>query len=188
MTAFFKILVLCLLLLTLTSCHYYRQLRGPCSFWPLHEDLPVSSQSIPQDFTSAEGRFRIHLPPTNGKTDAGASYVGQTFEWFIFNVGQYHITYSDRDWALDAPEVSESILNNFRNLLSSRGKLVVDSETSVSGHRGREFRVKVEGGTQIQRVFLAGNRYYVVGLFVSDRLECKIPSAVQTLDTFEITE
>ncbi len=182
MTAFLKILVLCLLLLTLTSCHYVARLRGPCSIWPMPE--PEGSRAVTQTFSSNEGRFRIGLPD---RSEPAAEGNTKTFKWLIINVGAYQVFFVDREVAVDTPEVSEALFKRFRESASSHGKLT-DSEISISGHPGREFRTEDDGGTRIERIYLAGNRIYVVSVFVPKSMDCKIGSAAKVLDTFEIID
>lgn len=186
LTRLLRTLLLCLLLVTSTSCFYFNQrFRGPCGLWPASE--PAGTTPVTQFFTSAAGRFRIDLPPQE-KTEVDANNNTQSFNWFIVNIGEFQLLYSDYDVVLDTPETSQSIINNVRGKVSADGKLVVDSEIIVSGHAGREFRVETTGGTRIDRIYLAGNRFYVLSVFVPRKLSCKIGSAVEVLDTFEIIE
>jgi hypothetical protein len=146
---------------------------------------PSGGTPVTQTFSSPEGRFRIGLPGKEGVYEGDE----KTFKWFILNEGQFQIFYVDREGAVDTPDISPTILNNFRALVSSHGKLTAESEISFSGHPGHEFRTESDnGGTQIDRIYLAGNRIYVVTVFVPKSLGCKVGSAVKVLDTFEITE
>jgi len=186
MTAFLKILVLCFLLLMLMSCQQVARWRGPCSIWPMPP--PEGGTPLTRNFSSAEGRFRIGLPARQEKPGTDANNDNKTFKWLVFDQGEFQVFYLDRDRAVDTPDLSQTILNNIRNNASSRGKVTADSEISVSGHPGREFRLETDGGTQIERVYLAGNRVYVVTVFVPKDWSCKVDSAVKVLDTFEITQ
>lgn len=184
MTRLLKLLVVSFVLLPLTSCHL---LRGPCGFWPAPE--PSAGSRVPsQTFSSVEGRFRIGLPGTNEKVETEANKKRSTFKWFVLNRGQYLISYFDGPEVADTPEGNETILNNVRNLALSKrpGQVEADSSISLSGHPGRELRIRDETGTQIDRYYLAGNRLYVVSVFIPKSLACKIGSAVKVLDTFEI--
>ena len=183
MTAYLKILAVCFLLLTLTSCQQIARWRGPCSIWPM--DGPGGGTPVTRDFSSAEGRFRIGLP---GREEIPGAEPNKDFKWFIINQGQFQIVYVDRDTPADTPENSQAIFNNARNIATSHGQLTGESELSASGHPGREYRVKTDGGTQIERVYLAGNRVYVLVVFVPESWSCKVDSAVKVLDTFEITQ
>ena len=185
MTATLKIFLVCLLLLTSTSCHYFARWRGPCSIWPLPP--PEGGTPVTRDFSSAEGRFRIGLPGREDIPGAEPYKNDKTFKWFIINQAQFQIVYVDRETLVDTPENSQAILAKAREISSSRGKLTADSEISASGHPGREFRMETEGGTQIDRIYLAGNRVYLLNVFVPKSWHCKVPSAVKVLDTFEIT-
>lgn len=186
MTAFLKILVLCFLLLMLTSCQQIARWRGPCSIWPM--PLPEGGTPLTPNFSSAEGRFRIGLPDRQQIASAEPYKNDKIFKWFIINQAQFQIVYVDRDTAADTPDNSQAIFNNARNIALSHGKLTGESEISASGHPGREFRLQIDGSTQIERVYLAGNRVYVLVVFVPKDWSCKVDSAVKVLDTFEITQ
>lgn len=183
MTAYLKTLVLCFLLLMLTSCQQVARWRGPCSIWPM--PLPEGGTPLTPNFSSAEGRFRIGLP---GRKEIPGAEPNKDFKWLIINQGQFQIFYVDRETPADTPDVSQAIINNFRNTATSRGKLTGDSEISVSGHPGREFRIENNGNTEIERIYLAGNRVYVLVVVVPKDWSCKVDSAVKVLDTFEITQ
>ena len=179
MTVSLKILTLCLLLVTATSCYRF---RGPCSLWPMLD--PSGGTPMTEPFLSTEGRFRIGLPGPGRVPESD----DKTFKWFIINAGQYLIFYRDRETAVDTPENSQVILDKLREYASSRGKVTAESEISVSGHPGREFRIDTGGGTEIDRIYLAGNRIYFVTVFVPRSLDCKVGAAVRVLDTFEILD
>jgi hypothetical protein len=153
--------------------------------WP-YPDPPVTGEIL-QPFSSAEGRFRFGLPATY-ETPAAANNDTKTFKWFVLNVGQFQVLYFDSHRTVDMPDVSKTILDDLGNKASSHGKLIAESELNLSGHPGREVRVRSEKGTDIYRIYLAGNRVYVVNVFISDRLSCKLDSAVKVLDTFEIVD
>lgn len=183
MTPILKILALLLLLLTLASCQQIARWRGPCSIWPM--PAPEGGTPVTRTFSSAEGRFRIGLPDAV-PIEAGEN--SKTFKWLIINQAEFQIAYVDRETPADTPENSQAILNTAREISSSRGKLTVDTEISASAHPGREFRVETDGGTKIDRIYLAGNRVYILNVFVPKNWHCKIASAVEVLDTFEITQ
>lgn len=147
--------------------------------------LPEGGTPVTRTFSSTEGRFRIGLPDA-ARGEAVAN--GMTFKWVIINQADYQIVYVDRETPADTPENSQAILDKAREISSSRGKLTVDAEVSASGRPGREFRVETDGGTKIDRIYLAGNRVYILNVFVPKDWYCKVPSTVKILDTFEITE
>jgi hypothetical protein len=182
-----KTLAVCFILLTSTSCHLMWRWRGPCSFWPM-PDPPVSGEKLPQTFTSVDGRFRFGLPRVDEAVDDGKGI--KTFKWFVINVGQFQVGYFDAAGVVDTPDVSKRVLDNLRDSITSKaqGQLEVDTDLNLAGHPGREIRIKDDGGMQIQRFYLAGNRIYSASVFVAKRLDCKLDSAVKVLDTFEITE
>lgn len=147
--------------------------------------MPAGGTLVTQTFSSSEGRFRFGVPGGNDVSNK------QEFQWFIINQGQFYIKYYDYPQVVDTPEVSENLLKKLRDLVVSNrpnGQLEVDSPLTLAGHPGRELRIRDETGTQVDRIYLAGNRLYVVRAFVSMSLDCKLASAVKVLDTFEITE
>lgn len=149
---------------------------------------PTGGTVSTQDFSSVEGRFRFGLPGGVYIPATDENNNTKTFKWFVLNIGRFEISYNDAAGAVDIPDVSQKIIDNLRNRTSTRGKLVGDEALSLSGHPGHQFKVKTDGGTQINRIYLAGNRIYIVSVFVSDRLNCKIGAAVEVLDTFEIVD
>jgi hypothetical protein len=113
------------------------------------------------------------------------------FKWLIINLGEFYVNYYDYPQVVETPEVSESLLNRLRDLIVSKrpnGQLEVDSVITLSGHPGREIRMRDDTGIQVDRIYLAGNRLYVVSVFIVRRLDCKLGSAMRVLDTFQITE
>ena len=149
---------------------------------------PSGGTPVTQDFASAEGRFRIGLPGQGMRTAVAGK---QDFTWFVFNLGQFYLKYYDYPQAVDTPEVSERLLKQLGNLIVSKrptGQLEGDSALTLSGHPGREIRIRDETGIQVDRIYLAGNRMYIVSVFVTKSWDCKLGSALKVLDTFEITE
>ncbi|HKS09501.1 MAG TPA: hypothetical protein VJS13_08150 [Pyrinomonadaceae bacterium] len=147
---------------------------------------PEGGTPVVLDFASAEGRFRIGL-----YGDGNREPEKKNFKWLIINQGQFYVEYHDYPQAVDTPEVSENLLKQLRDLVVSKrpgGQLEVDSLLTLSGHPGREIRMRDETGIQVDRIYLAGNRMYIVGVFIPKSLDCKLGSAVKVLDTFEITE
>lgn len=147
--------------------------------------MPAGGEPVTQTFSSTEGRFRFGMPGGNDVSDK------KEFKWFVFNQGQFYINYYDYPQVVDTPEVSDDLLKQLRDMVVSKrpnGQLEVDSPITLSNHPGREIRMRDETGIQVDRIYLAGNRLYVVGVFVSRSLDCKLASAVKTLDTFAITE
>lgn len=145
---------------------------------------PAGGTPVTQTFSSTEGRFRFGMPGGNDGSDK------KEFKWFIINQGQFYVNYYDYPQVVDTPEVSDGLLKQLRDLIVSKrpnGKLEVDAPITLSGHPGREIKMRDETGTQVDRIYLAGNRLYVVSVFVSERLGCKLEPAVKVLDTFEIT-
>lgn len=150
---------------------------------------PVSEEKLPQTFTSVDGRFRFRLPSKDDKAVDDGKGI-KTFKWFVINQGQFQVNYFDAGRVVDTPDVSKTVLDNLRDSITAKasGQLEVDTDLSLAGHPGREIRIRDDGGVQIQRFYLAGNRIYSVGVFVSKSLDCKLDSAVKVLDTFETTE
>ena len=153
-----------------------------------------AGEPVPQTFTSAEGRFRIGLPHMN--PEAGVESTGEndkTFKLFVINQAHFEVRYIDSGRELEAPDVSEPIIDHLRNFTRSsgqgQGQFEVDSEIRLAGHPGREFRYRDERGLLIQRIYLVSKRMYLVSAFVPERMAgCAGGDPVKTLDTFEIIE
>jgi hypothetical protein len=172
-----KALLVAILVLSMARCARI----DPCS-------LPAGEMdnSLPQTFTSAEGRFKIGLPGTR----ANAESNDKSFKWTIINRGQFYVSYSDSETILEAPEVSETFINKLRDVARSKGdgEFEVDSEIRLAGHPGREFRIRRKHSLDIQRIYLVNKRMYMVTAFVPDEWNCKFDDVIKVLDSFELTE
>ncbi|HSK62652.1 MAG TPA: hypothetical protein VK893_02385 [Pyrinomonadaceae bacterium] len=128
------------------------------------------------------------------RQEAGAEPRGEndkSFKLFVLNRGQFEVRYIDGERELEAPDVSEPIIDNLRNFARSKGqgRFEVDSEIRLAGHPGRELRFRDERGLLIQRIYLVRKRMYLVTVFVPDRMVgCATEDVVKTLDTFELIE
>lgn len=180
----FRALLLSVMLLSMARCARF----NPCGA------MPPGTGTVPvQTFTSVEGRFRIGLPELVAKSSANAETRKEndkSFRWVVINRGQFEVRYVDGDRELEAPEASEAVITNFRELLRSTkpGEFEVDSVIRLRGHPGRELRMRDEHGVQIHRIYLVGKRMYVVAAFVPYKLECGFDDVVKTLDSFEVIE
>ena len=181
-----------MVLLSLTACSAAQSI-SKCGNLPIPE--PPASSPLVQSFSSAQGRFRIGLPPR--EADKPESYEGPTghiettrFKWFVLNRGQYEISYSDYDKILENQTDSKKILDNLRDLLLAKapGHLEVDSVFSLNGHPGREIRIRDAKGIDIQRFYLVSQRMYKVSAFVPVKLECGLDSVIKVLDSFAVLE
>ena len=187
-----RVIPFTLIFLSLTACSA-AQTISKCGDWPIPE--PPASSPLQQSFSSAQGGFRIGLPPR--EADKPESYDGPVghiettrFKWFVLNRGQYEISYSDYDKILENQTDSKKILDNLRDLLLSKvpGHLEVDSVLTINGHPGREIRIRDDKGIDIQRFYLVGQRMYEVSAFVPITLECGLDSVIKVLDSFALLE
>jgi hypothetical protein len=160
----------------------------PCGTFPMQGN----NSSLPQSFTSAEGRFKINLPPTipKSETDNAKGYNDTSFKWFILNRGEFEVSYFDSANILEASETSEPLLNKFRDIARAKGpgELEVDAEIRLAGHPGRELRIRNKHSLQIQRIYLVNKRLYLVNAFVPDELNCGLDDVVKTLDSFALID
>jgi hypothetical protein len=178
---------------SLTGCAIAQD-RVKCGDLPPIPDPPASS-TLAQTFSTAEGRFKIGLPPR--AADKPESYDGPKghiettrYKWFVLNHGQYQVSYSDSDKTLENANDSKIILDNLREMLLSKGggQLEGDLELTLSGHPGREIKIRDGSGINIQRFYLVRKRMYTVSVFVPSKLECALESVVKVLDSFELVE
>ena len=183
-------LALVFLLLSMTTCRWLR--TGGCGdLWWL-ADSPAHTVG-PQSFTSEKGRFRIGLPPLGNMTehtDSQPDKDNRTFKWLVVNLGQYMIQYVDGDNVLENTEVNQTVFDRLRDAALSHGPahLELDAPIRLSGHPGREVRIRDDKGLQIQRMYIAGKRAYIVAVSIPRTLECATDGAVKVLDSFEIIE
>lgn len=176
-----KLAIVTLILLLFAGCHWF---RSPCDM-----PVPVSGEVLEKEFTSPEGRFKIDLPPGKpSPREPGQSAQTTTFRWLILNSAHYYVTYFDLDRDVEQSGESVKMLVHFRDqLLAKRpGRLEVDKVLMLSGHPGREVVIKDENGTGINRFYVAGSRIYSVAAYIPVRLNCALPGAIKTLDSFEL--
>lgn len=151
-------------------------------------DSPVGERLEP--FRSTEGRFTIGLPSRDpSPAPAGNEKAMKEFKWLVINRGQYQVTYYDYDFDVERSGESQKVFDKLRDsILAKRpGQLEVDKELTLSGHPGREIRIKDEGGTHIQRLYLVGPRLYTLAVSVPRTLDCGLDDAINLLDTFALT-
>ena len=158
----------------------------PCSPLPAAE----ADGSIPQTFTSVEGRFKIDLPPTKSETEVDESkgYNDTSFKWFIVNRGRFEVSYFDSPNVLEKPENSELLINKFREVRLKSGQVEVDTERRLAGHPGHELRIREKHSLQIERIYIVNKRLYMVHAFVPDEMNCGLDEVIKTLDSFALIE
>jgi hypothetical protein len=142
---------------------------------------------------SPEGEgFRIGLPPTKpveGERAGGTR--GKTYRWFVFNEGQYEVTYVESDDLPTEPDAVAAMLDRLKESSLSHDKRQLESEKELrlGPHAGRELVLRNEDGVLIRRFYLAGGRLYALSAAVSSKLErCALGGIVKHLDSFEILE
>ena len=177
-----KVLLISIMLLSMARCSRI----DPCG--PLPTD---GEETLAPTFTSVEGRFKIDLPPTKSETEVDESkgYNDTSFKWFILNRGHFQVSYFDSPHVLETPENSEALINNFREATrSTSGEVEVDAEIRLSGHPGRELRIKDKHSYRIERFYVVNKRLYMVNAFVPDELNCGLDNVLKRLDSFELIE
>lgn len=183
-----KTVIAALFFLSATACYRF---RSPCDGPDI--DTPVGESAEP--FSSTEGRFVFGLPATRvspvdskGATEQQDKLV--RFKWFVLNQGQYEVTYLDSDRELEKSENNRVIFDKLRDsvLAKEPGQLEVDKDLELSGHPGREVRIRDDRGLTIMRFYLAGQRLYTVSVFVPRRLDCAMDGVEQILDSFKLID
>lgn len=111
-----------------------------------------------------------------------------TFRWFILNRGTYEVSYIEHAEDLENTRDSAEVFDKLRDLSLSKGpgNLEVDKDLMLSGHPGREVKIKDDKGINIYRFYLVGHRMYTVFAFVPIALECGLESVEKVLDSFEL--
>ena len=168
--------------------------QNPCA--ELTDELSQISKeknTLAQTFSPKEGRFKIGLPPANpskSETDQEQkSPVNMTrYRWLTLNVGEFEVSYYDSNRKLDDAAVSKAILDNLRDKLkiNSGGELQIDKDITIRNFPGREVKIKSEKHIEITRLYLVGNRLYIVAVSLPIRLECALERATKVLDSFEL--
>ena len=173
-----KVLLLSIMVLSMARCAKF----DPCLATP----MGGTDSSLPQTFTSAEGGFKIGLPATRANTETKE----KSFRWDIINRGQFHVTYFESGTVLKTSEDREAMLNKLREVVraKSEGQFEVDSEITLAGHPGREFRIRRKHSLEIERMYLVNDRIYIVTAFVPEEWNCGMDHVIKTLDSFELMD
>ena len=128
------------------------------------------------------------MPPTKPLPPNQDEPRVTTFRWFILNRGTYEVSYIEHAEDLENARDSAEIFDKLRDIYLSKGpgNLEVDKDLMLSGHPGREVKIKDDKGINLYRVYLVGNRMYTVHAFVPIGLECGLESVEKVLDSFEL--
>jgi hypothetical protein len=177
-------LIAALLFAITTACY-----RSPC-------DMPVfgfdsGTTKVTESFSSPEGGFKIGLPATRrGSGDGQKGPEGATrFKWLVLNNGSYEVAFLDLNRDIETLGESQALFDKLRDtyLAKAPSTLELDKELMLSGHPGREIRIRTDSGLNIQRLYAVKFRLYIIAAFIPGKLNCAVDSVVKTLDTFEFT-
>jgi hypothetical protein len=172
------------------GCSAMRRRLDPCGKLTPAPD-PPGGEVLPRTFSPEGSGFRVGLPPkrrVEGEADDGR--VGETYRWFVFNQGQYEISYVESGRQLEDPATSAEVFDRLKQdaLSKGLGRVEVERELRLGTHPGRELRTRNENGVFIQRFYVAGGRLYIFSAFVWSKLEgCALGDVLKTLDSFELT-
>jgi tetratricopeptide (TPR) repeat protein len=155
--------------------------------------LPIQKdEGISQTFTSEEGRFKISLPG-NPKGEFQTFEIGsQRMDAYMFTwptaFGQYQVKYADFPVAFNEPSLIKYTLDGVRKRLVSKGDVRLLSETDISldGYTGREFKVATPNGLFIGRALLVGKRLYQLIAFIQADKQSQEASVIEILDSFKL--
>ncbi len=160
----------------------------------VESNSPTTAQPGSQPFVSLDGRFSISLPkqvssyePQSANTPAGR-VEGALYTWTMSN-GKFAAGYVDRPEQLEA--AAKTYLDDFRNKLVERvksqgGNLVNETELSLNGHPGREFRVDTPAGLFLFRIYLVKQRMYQLVASIQNNNQTQLDEAVKTLSSFKL--
>ena len=178
-----KIVIAALFFLSATACYRF---RSPCD----GPDIDMAVGKSLEPFSSPEGRFAIGLPATRvapvDPNDATDNRMVQ-FKWLVINEGQYEVSYMDSDRELENREDNQVVFDKLKDTMLSKGpgQLEVDKDLKLSGHPGREIRIRDDHGLNIMRFYLAGQRLYTVRAFVPRKLDCAMEGVERNLNSFK---
>lgn len=175
-----------LLLFTLVSLGVVSCYRSPCD---VPASLTTSGEVLEQSFTSEVGRFKVDLPPPqNAPTPEGNGTI--RYRWFFINSGQFEISYTDYANDLEHTNDHHDFFDRLRDLYVNKvpGQIEIDRELLLSGHPGRYLKVRRENSFDLSRLYLVGNRLYLVSAVVPVKLECALPGTEKTLASFELVD
>lgn len=134
-----------------------------------------SAPTIQKEYVSRDGRFKVLFPATpNEIHETVESSMGKLpFHMLICpftSTVSYHLVYMDYPIYLESADLVKTALDNARQGTLARmakedPRVVKESDISIDGHPGRFLQIELKGDAMVRmRIFVAGNRVYVVGL------------------------
>jgi hypothetical protein len=149
-----------------------------------------------QEFTSAEGRFRVQMPgqPVKKTQQAPNPLGGQlTFHMFAYEVprDEYGFVVGYNDYPPLPPDRVQAVLDGVTkgNVQGNAGsKLISETRITLGSYPGREVTIDAGGkGTIRQRNYLVGNRLYQVMLVKGGRRP-SAEAAEKFFSSFRVTD
>ncbi len=137
-------------------------------------------------YAPAGGGFTVLMPGSvQEKTDENGThmYIGQ-----VSGKDQaYIISYNDLGNKVNRAN-ADKVLDNVRNGIATKNKLVSESHVTVDGHPARDLKFSTkEGYVMRDRVIIADSRMYQV-LVVTSRDEANSPDVKKFINSFHLTK
>jgi hypothetical protein len=121
-----------------------------------------------QEFTSAQGNFRVEMPGTPTQETALAAGISFTIFHLEEREGAYGVAYADVPMVGGlSPELVKRALDSARNAMVAnvKGKFLGESSIKLDGaYPGREIRAElpIKDGMMIGRLYVVKHRLYMV--------------------------
>lgn len=149
---------------------------------------------VPQSFTSEEGGFTVGLPPQTPKCKSlsgdGGNRTSCEFIWFVVNMGQFRLGYTDSASDLSGAGTGGAVLQRLRDTavgVNGDKKMVRDADFTGDGYAGREIVFEGEKGLFVQRFYVAGRRVFDFSVSLPPDYEDKRDEVEKVLDSFRLT-
>lgn len=156
------------------------------------EILYAPESLIWSEFKSAEGRFELLMPATPVSQTVTLETQRGTIAHHIYVASRGGVTcivdYADLPkWFAD-PGNANAFFDEARNqvLKESQGKLASEKAISLDGHSGREVTLYIPRGHAVARFYLAGDRFYQLGIIAIDPKEKVAQEADKFFSSFKI--
>lgn len=138
-------------------------------------------------YAPAGGGFTVLMPGSvQEKTDESGThmYIGQ-----VSGKDQaYIISYTDLDPSKVNKANADKVLDNVRNGITQKNKLLSETRVSVDGHPARDLKVQTKDGYVMHdRVIIANSRMYQV-LVVTSKNEANAPDVKKFINSFHLTK
>lgn len=150
------------------------------------------------EFSSAEGGFTVWMPgkPVESPIPEAARQAfqnaGASMRLFMHATPKrvvYMASYSDIELDYSDPKAKEDFFEGIRNgqmMASKGGELPSEKVIWLDGHPGREFVIKTPTAIAKIRVYLVGNRFYVIYFITPLNIQDRTNDCQMFFDSFKL--